>query len=110
MPWLRQLSQVYRVWPFDDPAGPVVIEIYPRALTGQVDKTRFWSRHDYLHEHFDGQDEVLLERAGGSDDAFDAAVSALRMWQAAGALEQLPVVSAPDVRREGWIWCPQLTP
>lgn len=110
MPWLYQLSRVYSIWPFEDPSGPVVVEIYPRTLTGHVNKTRFWSRHDYLHEQFDGQDEVLLERAAGSDDAFDAAVSALRMSEAAGALGRLGAVSDADVRREGWIWCPRLPP
>jgi hypothetical protein len=83
MPCVLTLAERYgfSVWPFDEPSPATVVEIYPRLLTGPVDKSRFWDRHDYLHEHFPEQDPVLLERAAGSEDAFDAAVSALRMAQ-----------------------------
>jgi len=68
---LSQLAERhgFGVWPFDDPGWPRVVEIYPRALTGPVDKGRFRCRHRYLLEHFADQERILLERAAGSEDA-----------------------------------------
>ena len=80
-----------------------MFEIYPRALTGPVTKSRWTERHAYLREHF--PDQELLERAAGSEDAFDAAVSALVM---ARDLTALPVVSDPELRLEGWAWAPDV--
>jgi hypothetical protein len=102
MPHLAELPG-FSVWPFDPPGPHRVVEIYPRALTGPVDKRRWATRHRLLHERFGDQDPVLLERAAGSEDAFDAAVSALVLGAHRGGL-----VAAQDEteRLEGRIWTP----
>jgi predicted nuclease with RNAse H fold len=100
MPHLLELDG-FSIWPFDPPGPRRVLEIYPRALTGAVNKGRWASRHAYL-ERFEGQDPVLLERAAGSEDAFDAAVSALVMAAHVGQIAALEQTS----ELEGRIWTP----
>ena len=97
----------FAIWPFDDPGLPLAIEIYPRALTGPVLKSRHRERRVYLARHFGAQDEVMRERAAGSEDAFDAAVSALVMGRHRDELAALPAVPRSSRRRlEGAIWTP----
>jgi hypothetical protein len=48
----------------------------------------------------------MLERAAGSEDAFDAAVSAIIMSRHRDELSALPRVTDATVRLEGWIWEP----
>jgi hypothetical protein len=97
----------FAIWPFDPPGWPLAIEIYPRALTGPVIKTRHRERRRYLDELFPEQPERLRERAAGSEDSFDAAVSALVMASHVDELEGLPQrVSDAHERLEGEIWLP----
>ena len=113
MPHLLDLAEAgFAIWPFDDPALPVVVEIYPRLLTllaagGPVVKSRHRDRRAVMERCFPEQDPVLRERAAGSDDAFDAAVSALVMARHADHLAALARV-APDApaRLEGQFWLP----
>lgn len=78
-----------------------------RALTGPVNKDRWSARHDYLLAHFPEQPRDLLERAAGSEDAFDAAVSASIMSEHEAELRALgPSADLAD-RVEGKIWLPQ---
>jgi hypothetical protein len=101
------------IWPFDDPALPVVVEIYPRLLTilaagGPVVKSRHRDRRAVMGRCFPEQDPVLRERAAGSDDAFDAAVSALVMARHADDLAALPrVAREAPARLEGEFWLPR---
>jgi hypothetical protein len=88
-------------------AEPRVVEIYPRALTGPVNKGRWSARHDYLLEHFPELPRDLLERAAGSEDAFDAADSALVMSEHEAELRALGPPADPANRVEGKIWRPQ---
>lgn len=96
----------FSVWPFDPPGLPRVIEIYPRALTGPVNKSRWQERHEYLLRRFAGQKAALLERAAGSADAFDAAVSAIVMSEHAAELAALDQVVERPFAIEGCIWRP----
>jgi hypothetical protein len=107
MPHLLELVEAgFSVWPFDDPKLPVVVEIYPRALTGPVNKSSMESRRSYLREHFPDQPAELLEAAAASEDAFDAAASALVMSRYAGSfIADLPAADEVD-RIEGRIWLP----
>ena len=100
----------FAIWPFDDPRLPTAVEIYPRALTGPVLKSRHRARREYLERRFPDEDAVMRERAAGSEDAFDAAVSALVMARHRHELADLPSV-APDSRPrlEGAIWTPRET-
>jgi hypothetical protein len=107
MPVLRRLRAAgFHVWPFDPPAFPLVVEIYPRVLTGAVNKSGFAERCEYLRTNFP---DIATERAVHamqSDDAFDAAVSALVMSRCADELRALPAVHDPQRRVEGLIWEP----
>jgi hypothetical protein len=110
MPHLLTLTENgFTVWPFARPGWPRVVEIYPRLLTGAVNKGRWAQRHAYLFERFPEQPWELLERAAGSEDAFDAAVSALVMGAHQPELETLTKPPASEYRIEGKIWRPQGT-
>ncbi|WP_428262187.1 hypothetical protein [Haliangium sp.] len=117
MPYLsRLLVAGITVWPFETPHRPprlpVAVEIYPRLFTGPVVKKHAHARRDYLDRHFAGQDPVLSERAAGSEDAFDAAVSAWQMSRIGQVPTALAPDTHPDVLLEGRIWPPpdQLAP
>jgi hypothetical protein len=98
----------FAIWPFDDPHVPMAVEIYPRALTGPVVKSRHRARREYLTRRFADQDAVMRERAAGSEDAFDAAVSALVMARHREELAALPSVPVGSrLRLEGAIWTPR---
>ncbi|HEX5593697.1 MAG TPA: hypothetical protein VFX35_10165 [Solirubrobacterales bacterium] len=107
MPHLLTLAKNrFGIWPFYE-GWPLVVEIYPRALTGRVNKSRWSTRHAYLLERFPGQPRDLLERAAGSEDAFDAAVSALVMSEHENEFRTLPLPADPAYRIEGKIWRPE---
>ena len=92
----------FRIWPFDEVRLPLVLEIFPRLLTGPVIKSSQSERERYLAT-LRIPDE-LGRRAAASDDAFDAAVSALVM--SAAVSELLALRSKPDDLIEGRIWQP----
>jgi hypothetical protein len=110
MPHLLELrAHGFTIWPFDGhAAAPLAVEIYPRALYPQSPgqprpvKSSGPSRRRHLAGWFAG--EPLLTRAAGSEDAFDAAVSALVMSEHGNALAALP--ARPDRALEGEIWIP----
>jgi hypothetical protein len=106
MPWLARLAAAgLAIWPFHPPALPAVVEIYPRALTGPVVKRDAEARGRYLATRF--PDIALRARAASTEDAFDAAVSALVMHAHAGHLARLPQVAPGTTAAiEGEIWRP----
>lgn len=107
MPHLLTLAKNgFGIWPFSE-GWPRVVEIYPRALTGPVKKVRWAERHGYLLERFPQQPRDLLERAAGSEDAFDAAVSALVMSEHETELQALGRPTGPGYGIEGKIWWPK---
>jgi hypothetical protein len=95
-----------RVWPFDPPALPLVVEIFPRVLTGPVRKSSRSERERYL-ESVPMPPELRRVAAAG-EDAFDAAVSAVVM--AASAEELRALGEEPDYALEGRIWRPRHHP
>lgn len=109
-PVLASLREAgFRIWPFDAaaPSASLVIELYPRSLyQTSVSKGRWRSRLDYLQRHHDNQDPVMRERAAGSGDSFDAAVSALEMDRFRDQLDRLTAGEGP-VQVEGEIWRPE---
>jgi hypothetical protein len=108
MPHLHTLTQHgFSIWPFDTMTPPAVIEIYPRAFTERVKKNRWAERHAHMERRFEVQPATMLERAAGSEDAFDAAVSALVMAEHRDAFAQLQATSDPEFRIEGRIWRPE---
>jgi predicted nuclease with RNAse H fold len=100
------VEQGFSVWPFTARAKRQVVEIYPRALTGPVRKSRWADRHALLRRRFADQSAAMLERAAGCEDAFDAAVSALVMAEHAGELASLRPTIDPWFAIEGRIWRP----
>lgn len=99
----RLVRNGFRVWPFDEPSLPLIIEIYPRALTGPVVKSDARQRRAYL----DALDAVAPEHAdlaASDENAFDALASALQMWVHREALSSLR--QEPDYGLEGRIWAP----
>jgi hypothetical protein len=98
-PVLRRLrSAGFAVWPFDPPRLPMVVEIFPRLLTGKVVKSRRDARERYLRSR------GWPPEAAVSEDAFDAAVSALVMSAHTVSLTTLPAEPELQMRREGRIW------
>jgi hypothetical protein len=96
----------FSIWPFDPPHWPRVVEIYPRLLTGAVNKSSAASRAEYLASHYPWLTGELSLRASSSEDAFDAAVSALTMASHLDELTALPRATDPQLVLEGGIWHP----
>lgn len=101
---LQRLSVAgYRIWPFDPPGRAMAIEIFPRLLTGRVRKSDPEARQRYVEGLALTSEQRRL--AAASEDAFDAAVSALVM---ASAVEELVLLdSEPEYQLEGKIWQPR---
>lgn len=106
MPVLRRLRDAgFSVWPFDTPTWPVAVEIYPRWFTGPVRKSDAASRAAHLRRY----DALMPEQraaAASSEDAFDAAVSAIEMSRHAGDLASFSPARDSVERIEGAIWLP----
>ena len=107
MPALARLQDAgFSIWPFDPPRMPVALEIYPRYLTGAVNKSSAVARALYLEAHHARERRELLAIAGRSEDAFDAFVSAACMRRFARNLARLDRRRSADDRLEGRIWRP----
>lgn len=110
---MRTLHQLhaagFSIWPFDPPGWPRVVEIYPRLLTGAVVKSSAKARADHLATHYPELHDGFRMCAAMSDDAFDAAVSALVMAQHIDDLTILPPATDRQTALEGLIWHPRPT-
>jgi hypothetical protein len=93
----------FRIWPFDPSGLPLVVEIFPRVLTGPVRKNSPSERERYLGTVPMRPD--LGRLAAASEDAFDAAISAVVMAARVDELRTLP--DAPGYALEGKIWQPR---
>ena len=110
MPALARLrAGGFAIWPFDPPGPAIALEIYPRLLTGAGPKSRQGWRAAYLDD-LGWPEPALRPLAAASEDAFDAAVSAYRMWQHAAELSTLPRPRDDTDRLEGRIWEPLAGP
>jgi hypothetical protein len=99
----RLATAGFRIWPFDPPALPLVVEIFPRVLTGPVRKNSPSERERYLATVPMSTDLRRLAAAG--EDAFDAAISAVVMAARVEELRVLP--DEPGYEVEGKIWQPR---
>jgi hypothetical protein len=109
MPLLRNLFLGgATIWPFVLGRWPLVLEIYPRVLSGPVRKSNPDARRALLEGRYASLAPAHLELAAGSEDAFDAAVSALVMVEHMDELEamRLQAEADPELRLEGRIWHP----
>jgi hypothetical protein len=103
---LALLESGARIWPYTHRGTPTVVEIYPRLLTGPVHKANAHARRALLDRRYPNLQAEFRDAATASEDAFDAAVSALVMIEHVPELTCLPVESDPTLRREGRIWHP----
>jgi hypothetical protein len=108
-PALARLQDAgYAVWPFDAPASPpVAVEIWPRAFSGPVVKSDARARATYLDARLPELAPEHRVATVGSEDAFDAAVSAVVMSHHEPELRALPALVDADVAPEGWVWLPE---
>lgn len=107
MPVLADLRAAgFAIWPFDAPAWPIVVEIYPRHFTGPVVKSDPKARAAYLADRWPDMPTRFRAAACESDDAFDAALTAHGMWACRTHLAPLPIIDDPVARLEGMIWDP----
>jgi ketosteroid isomerase-like protein len=112
MPLLDRLAGAgFSIWPFDPPALPRVVEIYPRILTGAVNKSSLPDRMRHLLAYVAASrvevEPSLLDESVASEDAFDAVISAFEMARHAEEIASLPESSDPSLRLEGSIWSPR---
>ncbi len=109
IPMLARLRKAgFSIWPFDPPRLPLLVEIYPRLLTGPVVKSSAAARTEYLaRAEFAALPGPVRAAAQGSEDAFDALVSAWRMREHAAAWADLAWPPDARTRIEGAIWRPR---
>lgn len=107
MPLLHRLYRTAaRIWPFTESGDPTVIEIYPRLMTGAVHKSNASARARLLANRYPSLSAEHVRLATNSEDAFDAAVSALVMIEHVGDLSSLAPEPDTYARMEGRIWHP----
>lgn len=108
MPHLATLrTGGFSIWPFHEVQAPLVIEIYPRLLTGPVNKSDFDERQAYLAQRFPEIDDAFVFGAASSEDAFDAAVSAVVMSRHVDEISTLIAPRDGTKLIEGMIWWPR---
>jgi hypothetical protein len=96
MPYLTALRVAgFAVWPFDTAARRTVVEIYPAALRPHANDTSLPRR--------------WKAAVRNNDNARDAILSALVMWEHRDELVRLPASIDPITRLEGEVWMPRST-
>lgn len=107
MPYLTRLRAAgWAVWPFDLPGRITIVEMYPRALTGSVVKGRRSARQAYIAASCWPWSDAHRRATTESEDAFDAAVSALVLAASEATPEPRPELDRVT-RMEGEIWLPE---
>ena len=108
MPHLAKLrKEGFSIWPFHEVQARLVIEIYPRLLTGPVNRSDFDERQKYLADGCPEIGDALACKAASSEDAFDAAVSAVVMSRHIDEISTLTKSHDPTKLIEGRIWWPR---
>jgi hypothetical protein len=107
MPYLRQLRATgFSIWPFDPPSPYMVLEVYPRLMTGPVHKSNLERRARYLDAMPWSVAPRFATSMVASEDAFDAAISALVMHDHLADLGALRQTTDPLTLLEGDMWRP----
>lgn len=107
MPHLLELQAAgFSIWPFDAPSPFAVVEVYPRLCTGPVHKRNGAARAEYLRQEAWDLTPRQRDQMVGSEDAFDAAITALVMRRHVESLRRLRQATDVDDLLEGRIWNP----
>ena len=107
-PVLARLREAgFAIWPFDAARRPMVVEVWPRACTGPVVKSDWRARREYVDAHYPGLRVDLRDATVASEDAFDAAVTALVMAAHADQLRSPTPPPLDAALLEGWVWLPR---
>jgi hypothetical protein len=119
MPFLLGMREAgFRVWPFEASAvgakraAPLLVEMYTRLLTGAVKKSNAMARREYLlakkrgDAAYAGLPRAVMEKAMGSEDAFDALVCCMEMVRWRGEFAGLKATRDEVLRLEGITWRP----
>ena len=91
---------------------PMVVEMYTRLNTGPVRKSNAAARSEYLRRKraedaaYAALPRRVLEKARGSEDAFDALVSCMVMTERRAEFARMGAPKDPGYRVEGWTWAP----
>ena len=110
MPVLRRLRRAgFSIWPFHEPALPLVVEIWPRVFMGEIRKSSQQERLRHLEQNYPEITGAVRDAAERSDDAFDALVSALEMDRHRNAFGRLRRADDWITQLEGRIWQPGLS-
>ena len=108
----------FRIWPLESAAidakrpQPLMVEMYPRLMTGAVAKSNPEARKRYLSAKrktdalYAALGRAVLAKAEGSEDAFDALASVIEMARHAEDFGGLKATRDPELRREGLTWRP----
>jgi hypothetical protein len=107
MPHLARLRRSgLAVWPFDDAGAATVLEVYPRVHTGPVVKRSATARHAVASRD-PRIPPGLLDAVVATEDAFDAAFSALALAEHRDAIRGLRRAPAGEPEAlEGALWRP----
>jgi hypothetical protein len=113
---LRLRSAGFKIWPYDAPLvkKPLVVEIYTRLMTGAVNKSSEAARTAYLAKKrkenalYAWLSRGVMAKARGSEDAFDALVTAMVMVEHRGEFARLRKTEDEVFRMEGQTWVPGL--
>jgi len=106
---VRSQNQGLAIWPFEDVRQSAFVEIYPTLFrmlaTRSIEKVRSWSALNAALKKFGSRPTRRLRRAP-TDHETDALLSAagLRALAHKRELWDLPGVTSPRIRREGWIF------
>ena len=103
---LHELKPHFAIWPFDGPNLPLIIEIWPRALTGKVIKSNEKARSEFISEHYPNIPMRWRAASESSEDAFDAVISACVMHKHRAEIRSLKPATDPTICIEGQIWHP----
>jgi hypothetical protein len=106
----------FGIWPFDAPSvkKPMVVEIYTRLMTGAVTKSSEVARTAYLAKKrkenalYAGISRGVMAKARGSEDAFDALVTAMVMTEHRAEFSRVRRTEDEVFRMEGQTWVPGL--
>jgi hypothetical protein len=96
----RLAASGFRIWPFDAPGLPLVVEIFPRLLAGAVTGNRQRDRERYLAAL--AMPPAVRRLAATSEDAFDTVVAGViaqaAAWGDSSEAQAKPVLDELDRR------------